>query len=209
MAAQLTLRAPTDLPVAVPAERPDAELMRRIVRGDAAAFEALYLELYQRLFRFIYRMVPSPESAEDLVNETMLVVWENPEGFDYSCKVSTWVFGIAYRKALKASAKNARTAGTLSVDELADRLPDRKPCETRRMEADDWLEKALATLSPEHRAVVELTYHLGLPYQEIAEILGCPENTVKTRMFHARRKLQPLLGELRPGLENHASEEMP
>jgi RNA polymerase sigma factor (sigma-70 family) len=165
--------------------------MRRVRSGDTAAFETLYTALYPRLFRFIYRLTRQPELAEDLLNETMLVVWEKPEGFDYSCKLSTWIFGIAYRKALKACRQGARAAAQLSVDELAEVLADGKPSASRQVELDNVLAAALDALSPEQRAVVELTYYHELPYQEIAEILGCPENTVKTRMFHARKKLRP------------------
>jgi RNA polymerase sigma factor (sigma-70 family) len=187
----------------------DAELIGRIRAGDAAAFEALYMALYPRLFRFIYRLTHHPDLAEDLINETMLVVWEKPESFNGTCKLSTWIFGIAYRKTLKAYSKSARAAAPLSVDEMAEVLPDEKPSATRQMELDNLLAAALDTLSPEQRAVIELTYYHELPYRDIAEILGCPENTVKSRMFHARKKLQPFLKYLTPDPQDYCFEETP
>ncbi|QSA97984.1 RNA polymerase sigma factor [Methylococcus sp. EFPC2] len=191
------------------ASRGDAELMERVGSRDTAAFEALYTALYPRLYRFIYRMTRHPDLTEELVNETMLVVWEKPQGFNYRCKVSTWVFGIAYRKALKSLSKGAQAAAELSIDELAEVIPDGKPSAVSQVELDDLIAVALDTLSPEQQAVVELTYHHELPYQEIAEILGCPENTVKTRMFYARKKLQPFFKDLISDPQDYRYEEKP
>lgn len=174
------------------------ELMARIRSGDRRAFERLYLAFHPRLSRFCFRMIQRLELVDEIINETMLVVWEKSERFDYSSKVSTWIFGIAYRKALKASAKQARSLGHLPIDEWEDVLADTQPCPARQAETEDFLAVALNSLSTEQRAVVELTYCHGLSYQEIATILGCPENTVKTRMFHARRKLKTLFGEFSP-----------
>lgn len=179
-------------------DRNHRELMALIQGGDMRAFERLYLAFHPRLSRFCLRTVRRADLVDDLVNETMLVVWEKPGSFDYTSKVSTWIFGIAYRKALKAAAKQARRAGDLPIDEFEDVLADGKATPARQVEADDFIAAALDALSPEQRAVVELTYCQGLPYQDIAEILGCPENTVKTRMFHARKKLQGRFGDLAP-----------
>jgi RNA polymerase sigma factor (sigma-70 family) len=184
----------------------DAELMERVSAGDAAAFEALYTTLYPRLFRFIYRMTRDADLAEDVLNETMLVVWEKPESFDGRCKPSTWVFGIAYLKSLKACSKKPRAAAQVSLDDIAEVLPDSKPSATRQVELDDLLRVALDTLPPEQRAVVELTYYHELPCRDIAQILGCPENTVKTRMFHARRKLKPFFRDLIPEPQDYPCE---
>ena len=63
----------------------------------------------------------------------------------------------------------------------------------KQLELDNWLEFAFDELSPEHRAVIELTYYQGMHYSEIAELMACPENTVKTRMYHARKKLASIL----------------
>lgn len=198
-----------DISQPLPLDGVDAARMERIRCGDAAAFEALYTALYPRLFRFIYRLTRRADLTEDLINETMLVVWEKPEGFNFNSKVSTWIFGIAYRKTLKAWSKGARSAAHLSVDEMAEVLSDGKPSATRQVELDNLMAAALDTLSPEHRAVIELTYQHGLPYQEIAEILGCPENTVKTRMFYARKKLQPFFKDLTRDSQDYRYEETP
>ena len=165
-------------------------LLRRIAEGDTSAFEAFYKAYYSKLFRFILRMTHQPESVEELIQETLLVVWEKPEHFNHGSKISTWVFGIAYNKALKSMSRNARRSGDFSVDDLLETIGDPAANPAQSRESEDWLNCALAILQPDQRAVIELTFYHGLPYQDIARILNCPENTVKTRMFHARRKLQ-------------------
>jgi RNA polymerase sigma-70 factor (ECF subfamily) len=168
----------------------ESSLLERIHAGDTKAFERFYGLYYPRLFRFILRITHRPDSVEELIQDTLMVVWEKSDSFDHSCKVSTWVFGIAYRKALKSLAKAGRDDSNVDFDEFAEVLVDPTPTPASRLEADNWLEAALSRLPPDQRAVIELTFHHGLHYREIAEILDCPENTVKTRMFHARKKLQ-------------------
>jgi len=165
-------------------------LLARIVEGDTAAFEAFYKTYYPRLFRFILRMTRQPEVVEELIQESLLVVWEKPENFNFESKISTWVLGIAYNKALKLLSRNNRRSQDVDIDEWADSIGDEAANPARRCENMDWLGQSLAILSAEQRAVIELTFHDGLSYQDIAKVLGCPENTVKTRMFHARKKLQ-------------------
>ncbi|WP_348757465.1 RNA polymerase sigma factor [Candidatus Methylocalor cossyra] len=172
--------------------------MRQVCAGERRAFEQLYLAFHPRLARFCSRLAGQPELAEDAINETMLVVWEKAGSFDFSCKVSTWIFGIAYRKTLKILARSSGAAEAVPLETVEDIPADGRVSPARQAEAEDFLAAALAALSPEQRAVVDLTFCQGLHYQEIAAILGCPENTVKTRMFHARKKLRALFAELAP-----------
>lgn len=165
-------------------------LLQLIAEGDTSAFEAFYKVYYSKLFRFILRMTHQPESVEELIQETLLVVWEKPERFNHDSKISTWVFGIAYNKALKSMSRNARRRSDVNIDDLIETIGDPAANPAQGRENEDWLSCALAILPPDQRAVIELTFYHGLPYQDIAKILNCPENTVKTRMFHARKKLQ-------------------
>jgi RNA polymerase sigma factor (sigma-70 family) len=165
-------------------------LLKMIAGGDRSAFESFYKSYYPRLSRFILRVTRHPESVEELIQETLLVVWEKPDRFNDTSKISTWVFGIAYHKALKSMVQQARNNHDSNIDDLIETLGDAKANPAQHHENKDWLSRALATLPPDQRAVIELTFVHGLPYQDIAEILNCPENTVKTRMFHARKKLQ-------------------
>lgn len=176
-------------------DKPDAvvdenALLQRIIEGDASAFEVFYKAYYTKLFRFILRMTRQPESVEELIQETLLVVWEKPKGFNHNSKISTWVYGIAYNKALKSMSKAAGRGSDVNVDDVMETMDDSLANPAHNLESEDWLSCALAMLSPGQRAVIELTFYHDLPYQDIAKILNCPENTVKTRMFHARKKLQ-------------------
>ena len=179
----------------------DLALLKRVAACDRRAFEALYHLYYRRLFAFLFRLTRRGELVEEVLNDVMLAVWTGAARFDGRSRPSTWVFGIAYHQAMKALAR-AAPAHRRGLDDERER-PLAEP-ETEggadsllsRRELASTLGKALHTLSPEHRAVVELTYYHELSYPEIAEIVGCPVNTVKTRMFHARRRLREVL----PGL---------
>ncbi|HEV8315102.1 MAG TPA: sigma-70 family RNA polymerase sigma factor [Burkholderiaceae bacterium] len=172
-------------------ERDEVRLVSRIAAGELRAFEELYRIYYPRLTRFLDRVIRRPGIVEEVLNDTMLVVWLRADGYNGSCKVSTWIFAIAYRKALKALQ---RFDEPLAEDEsqAADDGPGPEE-QAGRWQLREALTKALDGLSAEHRAVVDLTYFHGLGCREIADIVGCPVDTVKTRMFHARRKLKTLL----------------
>ncbi|WP_446809862.1 RNA polymerase sigma factor [Methylomonas sp. 2BW1-5-20] len=164
-------------------------LLQRIVEGDAPAFEAFYKLYYPRLFRFILRTTRDSEHIEELIQETLLLVWQQPERFNHSSKISSWVFGIAYNKSLKALSKAGKYSKDIDIEEFREILGDPLANMAENIENQDWLNQALDSLPADQRAVIELTFYHGLPYQEIAKVLDCPENTVKTRMFHARKKL--------------------
>jgi len=173
----------------------DRLLLNRITEGDRDAFQVLYEAYYHPLRRFIGRIVGLHDLAQEGVNDVMLVVWRNGASFTGRSKVRTWIMGIAYRKALKLRATSSRwTSRFKGVDFDSWIEHSEVPSEPsgdgdlRRV-----LQQGLDRLSPEQRAVVELTYFDGCSYEEIAAIAGCPINTVKTRMFHARAKLRRLL----------------
>jgi len=172
-----------------PAAPDDRELLARVSRGDLQAFERLY-RLYQpRLTRFLTTLLKRPQLIEEVLDDTMMVVWQTAGNFRGSSKPSTWVFAIAYRKAIKARARWPDPVEEPDFDHRVSEepLPDEELHHERLRGA---LLKAMDQLSPDHRAVVDLTYFHGLGYREIAEIVGCPVDTVKTRMFHARRRLK-------------------
>jgi RNA polymerase sigma-70 factor (ECF subfamily) len=176
----------------------DLLLLERIGAGDRAALRELYERYYYPLLHFMHRVTGRLELAQEGVNDVMLVVWRGGSPFAGRSRVSTWIMGIAYRRALKLLAASRRWSDRTVAVEFDDWTEHAEaPAETGEPgELRDLLDRALARLSPEHRAVVELTYFDGCSYQEIAEIAGCPVNTVKTRMFHARARLRKLLPEL-------------
>jgi RNA polymerase sigma factor (sigma-70 family) len=182
----------------------ETTLLRRVGARDRKAFEALYHLYYRRLFSYLLKVMRRADLVEEVLNDVMLAIWKGASGFDGRSRPSTWIFGIAYHKALKALARRvpAYEAGD-SDREPAEPVDHEEPESLlARRELATVLGQALRVLPAEQRTVVELTYYYGLPYQEIAEIMGCPVNTVKTRMFHARRRLKELLPAM--GVSGHA-----
>jgi RNA polymerase sigma-70 factor, ECF subfamily len=166
----------------------ECELLARIAARDGAAMKELYLLYHRRLARFLMRLTSRYDLAEEIINDTFWVVWQHAGDFRGASRVSTWILGIAYRRGLKT----LKSAGPLPFESDSD--PDAAFHEpSRQTELNAWLDVALARLPLEQRAVIELAYHVGHSCEEIAAITQCPVNTVKTRMFHARRKLRTLL----------------
>lgn len=174
----------------------DAILFARVKARDLQAFEELYRDYHPRLNRFLFNTVRRPQIVEEVLNDTMMVVWNRPDSFSGASKLSTWIFAIAYRIAMKALHRQDEAVETppddnrMGVGAGTDEL-------TGQMRIQAALKRAIDALPPDQRAVVDLTYFHELGYREIAEILQCPVGTVKTRMFHARRQLKrQLAGEL-------------
>ena len=169
----------------------DLLLLDRIVEGDRLALHELYAAYHYTLLRFMQRITGSLELAQEGVNDVMLTVWRNATSFGHGSRVSTWIMGIAYHKALKALAARRRWSSRFGfcIDDFEDR-PEVAVEPAEHNDLRDMIHKALDALSPAQRAVVELTYFGGRSYEEIATITGCCVNTVKTRMFHARAKLR-------------------
>lgn len=183
---------------AVEQDAADAALLERIRQGDRIALQALYRKYYHPLLRFTYRITGRLELAEETVNDVMLVVWQDAGAFEARSKVATWIMGIAYRKAMKLAQRARRWYSRFAAGDFdaAIERPEGFAEPTQQAELEDLLGQALRALPPEQRAVVELTYYFGCSYEEIASIVNCPVNTVKTRMFHARGKLRAVLPRL-------------
>ena len=171
----------------------DQACLAQIALGDRAAFERLYRRYYDRLFRFALRVTGRMNVVEDVINDTMIVIWRKAGDFRAAARPSTWIFGIAYRKAMKALSRELR------APEVVDELPEveQPPADTLDRESlHAAIRQAVMCLPPEHRAVVELTFFSNRSYEDAAQILDCPVGTVKSRMFHARAKLRPLLSQM-------------
>ena len=170
----------------------EARLVARIAGQDQHAFEVLYRIYYRRLARFLERVTRRPHAIEEILDDTMLAVWRKADTFNGSSQVSTWIFAIAYRMALKSFKRDRNWVRNLFDDREETSAPSPE-AELIAGQARSRIQRLLADLSPEQRAVVELTYYHGCAYKEIAEIVGCPVDTVKTRMFYARRRLKAVL----------------
>jgi RNA polymerase sigma-70 factor, ECF subfamily len=186
-------------PQSQPAQRDAADrlLLERVALRDAEAFRELYVLYHRRLARFLMRLTHRYEVAEEVINDTLWVVWNKAADFRGESRISTWIMGIAYRRALKALRGGAQRLIEESVpiedQELA------APDTTASAELSEWLLQAMEKLPTDQRLTVEFAYGYGHSCEEIALIMDCPANTVKTRLFHAREKLRRLLPQLGGG----------
>lgn len=169
------------------ANQDERALLRRIATGDKDALSRLYLLYHARLFKFVFRLTRSHPTADELVNDIMLVVWRKAGSFRGDSKVSTWIFGIAYRQTMRRVTR--RQLRTTSIEDGVESATD----PDLALEQEDWIRQGLNALPAAQQVTVVLVFYLGLSYRETAEVTGCPVNTVKTRMFHARRKLKEYL----------------
>lgn len=178
-------------------------LLQRIAHEDREALTQLFLNYHTRLFKFVYRLTRSYTIADELVNDIMLLVWRKADTFRGESKVSTWIFGIAYRQTMRrVSQKQIQLSLQADPDELP--VDDGDLLETENL-----VQYALRSLPAAQQLTVELVFYLGLSYEETAEVTRCPVNTVKTRMFHARRKLKVILQDAAnpiPLIEEHSNE---
>ena len=168
----------------------EISLIRAIVQEDRGAMAQLYDIYYPRLQRFLVGIIQDRELVAELINDVMMVVWQKAAGFRMQSLVSSWIFGIAYRRAMDGIRKDQRYRTVLNE------VPRQTPTDSSLNEsitARD-LNVFMKVLTPEQLAVAQLTFEFGYSYPEIAQILQIPVNTVKTRMFHARKSRQKAYG---------------
>ena len=161
--------------------------------------QKLYFVYHRRLHRFLARTLP-PDQVDEVINDTMFVVWRHAGDFRGDSRLSTWLLGIAYRLALKRLKRNGgRSSASLDQLEAVEAgLADDSGASQR--EQREWIDRALRTLPAPQRLTIELAYFMGHSCDEIAVMTATPVNTVKTRLFHARARLRALLPQLAESL---------
>ncbi len=184
----------TQIKTSVSACEDDHVLLQRIVARDRAAFETLYTEYAPRVSRFLSRLLEREDLIEEVRNDVMLAIWQHAGRFKRTSRLSTWIFGIARYKALYARKRSASHHMTYVPGAVAQEAIDWDHPETitLRHEHVRSLASAVADLPHKQRLMMTLVLGQGLSYQEIATSTGCSVNTVKTRMFYARRRLAAL-----------------
>ncbi len=170
--------------------------VRQIAQGDAGAFEKLFRCYAPRIFRFALGYLNDPSHAEEVVQETMIAVWKGAKNYREQSQVSSWILGIARNKALDRVRGRQREPESLR-EKLDRRASARATPEqiTQRQTQIERVRAALERLSPEHREVMMLAFYHDLSYAKIAQILNCPEGTVKSRVYYAKEQLKKLLSE--------------
>jgi RNA polymerase sigma-70 factor (ECF subfamily) len=170
----------------------DIDLLARIRAGDSIALKALYGRHHVKIYRFALRLMRNEPSAEDVVSEVFIDVWRNATNFEGRSEASTWLLAIARNKAY--SLLRRRKEDELDEDaaaEIEDSSDDPEVALQKKSKGD-LLRACLDKLSAEHREVIDLVYYHEKSVEEVAKIVGAPEGTVKTRMFHARKRLSEL-----------------
>jgi RNA polymerase sigma-70 factor (ECF subfamily) len=171
----------------------DEALIGRIAAGDKLAMQVLFARHHVRVYRFVLRLVGDPSRAEDLISDVFLDVWRQADRFEARSQVSTWLLAIARFKALSALRKRPDAELDEETAAAIEDTGDTPEVAMQKKDTSAVLRECLTKLSAEHREIVDLVYYHEKSVEEVAEIVGIPENTVKTRMFYARKKLGELL----------------
>jgi RNA polymerase sigma-70 factor, ECF subfamily len=171
----------------------DEVLIGRIAKGDRLAMQVLFARHHVRVYRFVLRLVGNPTVAEDLISDVFLDVWRQADKFEGRSAVSTWMLAIARFKALSALRKKPDEELDEETAETIEDTSDNPEVTLEKKDKSAVLRQCLEKLSPEHKEIIDLVYYHEKSVEEVAEIVGIPENTVKTRMFYARKKLAELL----------------
>ena len=174
-------------------EASDEILIGRIAGGDRLAMQALYARHHVKVFRFVLRLVRNEASAQDLISEVFLDVWRQAARFEGRSAVSTWILAIARFKALSSVRRRKEAQLDEEEAEGIEDEADTPEVALQKKDTGEVLRQCLAKLSPDHREIIDLVYYHEKSVEEVAEIVDIPENTVKTRMFYARKKLSELL----------------
>jgi RNA polymerase sigma-70 factor, ECF subfamily len=175
-------------------------LLRRIERGDEAAMRALHLRYNRRVYAFVLKRLRDPAEAEEVVVDTMFEIWKHPLRFRGESRFSTWLLGIARNKLLNVI--RAREPAHCDIDDESVQLPGHAMdgfAALDKKQRHGLLLSCMQRLPAEQRECLHLALFEELPLKDIAQLQGCPENTVKTRLFHARQKMNRYLR--RPALE--------
>lgn len=171
----------------------DRILIAAIAAGDEGAFNEIHARYHRRVARFTRRITRCSELRAEITNDTFWAIWRCAASFKGSSKVSTWIMGIAYHIGLTTLQRSrSREAYEEPMGEFIEAAYEPWSDSNDR----DWVGAALVQLTEEQRTVLELFYRFGHSCEEIAEMVDCPANTVKTRMYHGRRKMQRLLPRL-------------
>lgn len=171
----------------------DEVLIGRIAAGDRLAMQVLFARHQVRVYRFVLRLVGDPTLAEDLINDVFLDVWRQAGRFEARSQVTTWLLAIARFKALSALRRRPDEELNEETAAAIEDTSDDPEAAIQKKDKGVLLKKCIEGLSPEHREIIDLVYYHEKSVEEVAKIVGIPENTVKTRMFYARKRLSELL----------------
>lgn len=166
----------------------DHLLVRQVAAGDQQAFGILYDQYSEPVFNYLVRLIHEPQTAEDLLQEVFMVLWQSAKNFREEARVKTWLLSIAHYQAVSWLRRHHPT---LPLEDSIDTASDDLQLDEQAVQAWETRQawSQLDQLSPKHRAVIELAFVHNLPYADIAKVLDCPVGTVKSRMSYALKQL--------------------
>jgi len=173
-----------------------SKLLERIAKQDQAAFQELYKAFSRKVFAYVLNQLKDQAKAEEVLVDTMYEVWRNPTRFRGESAFSTWLIGIARNKALLVYRSRRPDEDHADLDDIADIIPDEGPDGYARLaeqQRREGVQLCMGKLTEEHRECLHLVFYEGMSLAEVAAVQRCPENTVKTRLFHARQKIKNCL----------------
>ena len=173
----------------------DTDLVRRVAAGDRVALRRIHDRFQRPLIGYLLRFVRDHAVAEELAAEVMVGIWRQAARYEGRSSLETWVFGIAHNKAVSWLRKRREEgmpegAADALVDERAD--PE---AEADASSVTDMMSRLIQRLSVEQQAALQLTYYQDMPLEQVADAMGCPVNTVKTRIYYARQHLMRMLAD--------------
>jgi RNA polymerase sigma-70 factor (ECF subfamily) len=171
----------------------DETLVAQIAQRDKHALQLLYSRHHVRIYRFALRFLNDEAAAEDTVSEVFIDVWRQAERFEGRSQVTTWLLAIARNKALSLLRRRSSEELDDEVAEFIEDPSDNPEVAMLKSQRASVLQDCLTQLSPAHREIVDLVYYHEKSVEEVAEIISVPANTVKTRMFYARKRIGELM----------------
>ena len=171
----------------------DETLVAQIAQRDKHALQLLYSRHHVRVYRFALRFLNDEAAAEDTVSEVFIDVWRQAERFEGRSQVTTWLLAIARNKALSLLRRRSSEELDDEVAEFIEDPSDNPEAAMLKSQRASVLQDCLTQLSPAHREIVDLVYYYEKSVEEVAEIISVPANTVKTRMFYARKRIGELM----------------
>ena len=176
-----------------PRSTSDEALIEKIASGNRLAMQALFIRHQARIYRFILRLARDATLAEDLTSDVFLTVWQQAHRFEARSSATTWLLAIARYKTYAELRRRSEPLSDDGAEQASDDPVDNPEAAFEIKRRGEILRRCLTRLSREHREIIDLVYYHEKSVHEVAGIVGIPGNTVKTRMFYARRRLSELL----------------
>jgi RNA polymerase sigma-70 factor (ECF subfamily) len=173
--------------------RLDELLLQSVAAGDRNAMRVLYQRYHVRVYRFVLRLIRNAALAEDIVSDVFLDVWKDAGRFQGKSSVATWLLAIGRHKAISALRRRSESHLDDQMEETVADTRDNPEVQTVQIDRCEVIQRCLSKLSPAHRQIMDLVYYHEKSVKEVSQVVGVPEGTVKTRMFHARRHMSRLL----------------